>query len=67
MTDDLQKLQDRVRELELKSALTNQKLDAISKKLDDYGNGVARGLWLIGGGFIASFVAWVTQGGLSDK
>ena len=34
-------------------------------KLDNFSSGINRGLWIIGGGFISSFILWIVRGGLS--
>lgn len=40
----------------------NSRLESEVKNLK---SGIGRGLWILGGGFITSFVAWVVGGGLA--
>lgn len=41
-----------------------QKLESVGGKIDNYSRGINRGLWIIGGGFISSVMAWLFSGGL---
>lgn len=63
MTDEVEL--ERLRKLEVQFALMSQTLEQQQKKLDNLNSGINRGLWIIGGGFIAAAVSWVTKGGLS--
>ncbi len=55
---------ERIRKLETESALMSQELAQLKEKLDNLNGGINRGLWIIGGGFMAATVSWVTKGGL---
>tara|TARA_R110000744_G_scaffold376347_1_gene490540 strand:+ start:728 stop:922 length:195 start_codon:yes stop_codon:yes gene_type:complete len=55
----------RLRVLERDNALLTQEVRQLHEKIDSITGGVGRGLWILGGGFIASFVAWIVSGGLS--
>jgi hypothetical protein len=55
----------RLRDLERNNALLAQEVRQLHEKIDSVTGGVGRGLWILGGGFIASFVAWIVAGGLS--
>ena len=55
----------RLRVLERDNALLSQEVRQLHEKIDSITGGVGRGLWILGGGFIASFVAWIVSGGLS--
>ncbi|PHS02773.1 MAG: hypothetical protein COA78_20230 [Blastopirellula sp.] len=50
---------ERIHTLETQSALQKQKIYDLEKRW----NGVYRGLWLIGGGFVSVVVFWLTRGG----
>ena len=56
---------ERIRKLETQCALMSQALDQQQQKLDNLNSGINRGLWIIGGGFIAAAVSWVVKGGLT--
>lgn len=56
---------ERIRKLETQCALLQQSLDNQQKKLDNLSSGINRGLWIIGGGFIAAAVSWVVKGGMT--
>lgn len=56
---------ERLRTLEKDNALLQQEVSHINRKVDTLNSGIGRGLWILGGGFIAAFVAWVIDGGLS--
>ena len=55
---------ERLRLIELQNALLTQEVAQLHQEIDKLNSGIGRGLWLIGGGFIASFVAWIVNGGL---
>lgn len=54
-------------ELRTQMAVLVTKQDALIQKLDGFSSSINRGLWIIGGGFIAAFVAWIVRGGLSGS
>ena len=56
---------ERLRTIELQNALLTQEVAQLHQEIDKLNSGIGRGLWLIGGGFIAAFVAWVVNGGLT--
>ena len=56
---------ERIRKLETQCALMSQTIDQQQKKLDNLSSGINRGLWIIGGGFIAAAVSWVVKGGMT--
>ena len=45
-------------------ALLEQKVDQIDRNVCNINNSLSKILWIVGGGFIASIVAWVVRGGL---
>ena len=55
---------ERLRNIELQNALLTQEVAQLHQEIDKLSSGIGRGLWLIGGGFIAAFVAWIVNGGL---
>ena len=55
---------ERLRAIELQNALLTQEVAQLHQEIDKLNSGIGRGLWLIGGGFIAAFVAWIVNGGL---
>ena len=55
---------ERLRLIELQNALLAQEVARLNKEITNLSSGIGRGLWLIGGGFLASLVAWVVNGGL---
>ena len=55
---------ERLRLIELQNALLTQEVAQLHQDIDKLNSGIGRGLWLIGGGFIASIVAWIVNGGL---
>lgn len=50
-------LSDKVLTLEIKN-------NNLQKKLENLSAGIGRGLWILGGGFLSSVVAWIAGGGL---
>ena len=56
---------ERIGKLETECALMSQMLTQQQEKLDSLSGGINRGLWIIGGGFIAATVSWITKGGLT--
>jgi len=55
---------DRLRVIELQNALLTQEVRQLHTEVDKLSGGIGRGLWILGGGFLASAVAWVINGGL---
>ena len=52
-----------IAELRTQIAVLVIKQEALIQKLDGFSSSINRGLWIIGGGFIAAFVAWIVTGG----
>lgn len=57
-------INDRLRVIELQNALLTQEVRQLHTEVDKLSGGIGRGLWILGGGFLASAVAWVINGGL---
>lgn len=64
MTED--ELQKKILEHELKLALLEERNKNLESKLSNLQGGINRGLWILGGGFIAAFATWVMNGGMSS-
>jgi hypothetical protein len=47
-------------------ALLEQKVDQIDRNVSNINSSLSKILWIVGGGFIASIVAWVVRGGLGS-
>lgn len=62
---DVEAIRDEVIQMDKRLALLEQKVDQIDKNVSSINDNLSRILWIIGGGFIASAVAWVIKGGLS--
>lgn len=62
---DEQDLQLRVRSLEGKVILLQEKVENLENKVESLNSGISRGLWIIGGGFLAAIVTWITRGGIN--
>ena len=56
-------VEERLRDLERELAVTHAELEHLKTKVNSFNNGVNRGLWILGGGFIAGFATWVMGGG----
>jgi hypothetical protein len=56
---------DRLWKLETEVALLKAENDTQRRRIENLSGGISRGLWLLGGGFIAAFVSWVVAGGFS--
>ena len=54
----------RLRILETENALLRQHVSQLNKKVDNLNSGIGRGLWILGGGFLAALGTWITNGGL---
>ena len=54
----------RLRDVEKELAVEKQRVSTLETKVDSMNSGINRGLWLLGGGFISSVVAWIIGGGL---
>jgi len=61
-----EQIAERLRTLETDNALLLQQVKQLEKNLDSLSSGINRGLWIIGGGFIAAAVSWIIGGGLSN-
>ena len=59
-----EQINDRLRALELENALLAQEVKQLHSEVDNLKGGIGRGLWILGGGFLASIVGWITTGGL---
>jgi|TARA_B110000908_G_C10164336_1_gene407599 hypothetical protein len=58
-------VEERLRTIELNNALLAQEVAQLHQDIDALNSGVGRGLWIIGGGFIAAFVGWIVSGGMA--
>ena len=58
-------LLDRLRKIETEVALLKAENDTQRRRIENLSGGISRGLWLLGGGFIAAFVSWVVAGGFA--
>jgi hypothetical protein len=65
--DEFRELQNRVRLLENENIKLQAEITGLEKDLKGLQSGIGRGLWLLGGGFIAAFVSWIAKGGMFDK
>ena len=63
MSDE--QINERLRILELENALLAQEVKQLHSELNNLKGGIGRGLWILGGGFLASVVSWISRGGLS--
>lgn len=63
MSED--QIADRLRIIERENALLAQEVRQLHEKVDSLTGGIGRGLWILGGGFMASLVAWVVSGGMT--
>jgi len=61
---DAEAIQKEIAEMDKRLALLEQKMDQIDKNVSSINDNLSRILWIIGGGFIMAFVAWVLKGGL---
>ena len=59
-----EQINERLRALELENALLAQEVKQLHSEVDNLKGGIGRGLWILGGGFLASIVGWITTGGL---
>jgi len=57
-------LEVRLALLETRDAVQTEKIANLESKLSSLSGGVSRGLWILGGGFIAAFVSFVVKGGI---
>ena len=55
---------ERLRQIELQNALLSQEVTQLHVEVNNLSSGIGRVLWIIGGGFMASLVAWIVNGGL---
>ena len=63
--EKIKELSDKQIELRLEMAKLITVQGQLITKLDNFSSGINRGLWIIGGGFISSFILWIAGGGLS--
>lgn len=61
----IKELSDTVVEMKIQHAQLMEKLSTMTVKLDNFSSGVNRGLWVLGGSFLAAIVTWITGGGLN--
>lgn len=54
----------RLRELEKEFAVMQSQFTDLKRRQENLNSGINRGLWILGGGFLAAVVAWVAGGGL---
>lgn len=64
LEDQQNHLQRELVELRLELAKIAIRQETILERLDKYSGGINRGLWILGGGVLVSFVSWITGGGL---
>lgn len=62
MTDKA--LEEKIAQLETKVAVMEAENAALKAQVDNLSTGIGRGLWILGGGFMTSVVAWIAGGGL---
>lgn len=62
MTDKA--LEEKLAQLETKVAVMEAENAALKAQVDNLSTGIGRGLWILGGGFMTSVVAWIAGGGL---
>jgi hypothetical protein len=65
MENEVKELRTEIVGLKVQQAAINVKLDNLSEKLEKFNTGINRGLWIVGGGFLAALTTWITGGGLS--
>jgi len=61
---DVEAIQREISEMDKRLALLEQKVDQIDRNVSNINSSLSKILWIVGGGFIASVVAWVVRGGL---
>lgn len=61
-TEDLYSIRDTMVEIAKTQAIIETRLANVEATVSKFSGGINRGLWLIGGGFITAFVAWVADG-----
>lgn len=54
------------RKSELEIQALEMDLSQAKEDIKSLKSGIARGLWIIGGGFMSSVVAWIAAGGMSN-
>ena len=54
-------------ELRTQMAVLVAKQQNLIEKMDKFSSGINRGLWIIGGGFLMSLVAFIVGGGISGR
>ena len=71
MEERLQALEAQNKELQAQMTLLQIEIvkisarqEALMEKVDKYSSGINRALWILGGGFMAAIVTWITGGGL---
>lgn len=63
---DGEAIQREIADMDKRLALLEQKVDQIDRNVSNINNSLSKILWIVGGGFIASIVAWVVRGGLGQ-
>lgn len=61
-----EQMAERLREVELQNALLAQDVKQLNAEINKLNGGIGRALWIIGGGFLTSFVVWFTSGGIGQ-
>jgi hypothetical protein len=56
---DGEAIQKEIAEMDKRLALLEQKVDQIDRNVSNINSSLSKILWIVGGGFIASIVAWV--------
>lgn len=64
LEDQNKEFTEKMNQLNIELVKISAKQDAIAEKVDKYSSGINRALWILGGGFMAAFITWVTGGGL---
>ena len=65
--EDVARLRSDLTALTIQLERLTVRQEELIKHLDRYSSGINRALWIIGGGFLAGVVTWITGGGLSGR
>jgi hypothetical protein len=57
---------ERLRRIESDLAVIKVQMHSVEEKQREFQTGVNRGLWLVGGGFIAAIISFIAKGGLNN-
>lgn len=61
-TEDLHSIRDTMVGIAKTQAIIETRLVSVEATVSKFSGGINRGLWLIGGGFITTLIAWVSDG-----